>query len=177
MTNALFQGSIAIDTNVFEHLVNKQVNTDGHINTLLGNLGLLGMALLVDDQSRIVGEYTHHIVPMIKGIDEKLGEKYILNYWMNIAPRISIPIDGADRLMKAIRKEIKEPSESVDRIFVYVALSQNKMLVSNDRRHIVVGPARESLKGPRRKRILRNAKKYRGKDSRILTSREASERI
>ena len=54
-----------------------------------------------------------------------------------------MPLDENDDLMTAIRDVIIEVSENVDRTFVYVAFQQGTLLISNDLRHIVRGPADE----------------------------------
>ena len=79
--------------------------------------------------------------------------------------------------MKAIRKVIIEKSEALDCIFVYVALSQGTVLISNDEVHIVIGPERERGDPTRRQRLLRNSKKLRPQGAEILTSQEAHDRI
>ena len=173
MTTSLFQDAVVIDTNIFEHLLNPKKNKEGHINSLLGHLQEKGVALLVDDRKRIAGEYGDRIVPIIRSTDDTRNEVHILRYWILGAPRLCIEIDRTGDLMAAIKRVIVERSEVVDRIFVYVAFSQGKVLVSNDDVHILVGPKRESGKTPRRQRLLQNFKKLRSPGSEILSSQEA----
>lgn len=176
MTTSLFCDAVSIDTNIFEHLLNPQINVNGHINTLLVHLQEQGVALLVDDRNRISGEYNDRIGPIIRNSDEG-NEIYILRYWILNALRVSLAIDRSDRLMSAIRRVIVEQSGEVDRVFVYVALSCGKVLISNDKAHIVIGPRREHGQPPRRRRLLRNSRRFRPEGGEILTSREAHERI
>ena len=52
MTDCPFQDSVAIDTNVFMHLLNPEQNPDGHIHRLLGFLIEQQTGLLTDEQGR-----------------------------------------------------------------------------------------------------------------------------
>ena len=173
MTNSPFQEAVAIDTNVFEHLLNPQNNTSGHIDILLQHLRQQSVALLVDDSGRISQEYNHRIGPMIQHTHDERGEKYTLRYWMRFAHRSQTTVDRSDKLMATIRSIISEPSTAVDRILVYVALSQGKILISNDKLHIICGPIGQRPQHQRRRRLLRKSRK--GAD--IITSQEACARI
>ena len=177
MTNSLFQDAVGIDTNVFEHLLNPQKNVGEHINSLLEHLQEQRIALLIDDSERISGEYSNRISPIIQRSDDLKNEVYILRYWILNAPRHSITIDLMDKLMMTIRGVIVEPSEVVDRMFVYVALSQGKILVSNDEVHIVCGPPNESRLSARRQRLLNHSRRLRPSGAEIFTSQEAHDRI
>lgn len=176
MTTSPFRDAVSIDTNIFEHLLNPQINLDGHINTLLVHLQEQGIALLVDDRNRISGEYNDRIGPIIRNSDEG-NEVYILRYWILNALRVGMAIDRNGRLMSAIRRVIVEQSGTVDRIFVYVALSQGKVLISNDGTHIVFGTVKDRQGRTRRQRLLSNTRKLRPQGADILTSQEAHERI
>ena len=93
MTTSPFQDAVGIDTNVFEHLLNKKNNNaDDHVNELLIHLWQQNIVLLVDDGGRIAGEYNHHLGPMIRRTDDERNEIYILRYWMTQAPRSSITV-------------------------------------------------------------------------------------
>lgn len=176
MTGGSFQDEAATDTNVFIHLLNPQNNPDGHINGLLGRLAEQRVALLVDDGGRIIGEYNQQLREVLRGQDDR-DEIHILRYWVLSAPRRAVQVSGNDALMTAIRRVIDEQSETVDRIFVYVALKEGRVLISNDERHIVTGPPRESGQSPRRNRILNNTRRLRPDGAAIMNSREAYERI
>ena len=177
MTDCPFQDSVAIDTNVFVHLLNPQNNTENHINQLLVHLQQQDIVLLVDCGGRIAGEYYHHLAPIIRRTDDERNERYILRYWLEGAPRSQITVNGSSPLMATIKGVIKEPSETVDRIFVYVTFSQGKLLVSNDVVHIVSGPARESRLGSRRQRLVRDSRRLCPPGAEILTSQEAHDMI
>ena len=177
MTNSPFQDAIAIDTNVFEHLLNPQENRGGHINRLLTHLIEECVALLLDKDGRIWGEYTNRIDPILRSTDDRGAEIYILRHWIVDPPCLLLAVDLSDRLMTIIKGVIPEQSEAVDRILVYVALFKGKVLVSNDHTHIVSGPVRESGQTPRRDRLLRSSKRLRPQGGEILTSQEADAMI
>ena len=174
MTGSPFKDCVAIDTNVFVHLLDtKGSNKDKHVSQFLSYLQNQKVGLVVDDKQRITGEYTQQISPAILSADDTGNEAYILRYWILDAPRELVPLAMNDRLMTGIRKVIIEPSENVDRILVYVALKSGNVLVSNDEMHIIRGPTIEQQKGPRCRRLLRGTRKLRPAGADILTSREA----
>ena len=177
MTDSPFEDAVVIDTNVFLHLLNPQNNIEAHINSLLVHLQEKRVALLIDDNSRILGEYLHHIGRMIQSADDVQNEIYILRYWMLNAPRLCSAVNGSDELMGTIKSVILETDATVDHILVYVALSQGKTLVSNDLVHIVCGPLGERNQSSRRRRLLKKSKRNRPKGGEILTSQEACARI
>ena len=173
MNGIPFKDCVAIDTNVFLHVLNCQNNPDSHINELLQYLSELGTALLVDDQGQIAGEYEHQLGPMLRNADDTLNERYILNYWMHPDRRQDVRFLGNDQLIAAIKQVIHEKSETVDRRLVYVAFKVGKTLISNDEMHIVVGPTKERRQGPRRTRLLNSTRRLRPNGADILTSQEA----
>ena len=173
MSDSPLQDAVAIDTNVFEHLLNPQNNIDKHINFLLLHLQEKDVKLLVDDKSRISKEYQLRIVPVIEGADDTGIEIFILRYWMNHTPRLEVGVNRSDELMKIIETILSERDEIVDRILVYVALSQGKILISNDRKHIICGSRKESARSSRRHRLLKESKRKRPMGAGILTSLEA----
>ena len=175
MTQLLAQDEVAIDTNVFQHLLNPQNNADSHINRLLEYLIRRGIALVVDNQGLIAGEYLQQLGRRLGESDDTRNEIQILRYWVLYSPRQRVSVDENDDLMKAIYDVIIEVSENVDRTFVYVAFQQGTTLISNDLRHIVRGPGNESE--PRRERLLSNTQGLRPKGSEILTSQEAEAKI
>ena len=177
MTQSPFQDALAIDTNVFEHLLNPQNNVGRHIDALFAHLQELGVSLLTDDKNRISGEYDHHIRPMFQKANDERTELLVLRYWILFAPRIPVAVDGTDNLMNIIKNVIVEPQEAVDRIFAYVALTKGKLLVSNDEEHIVFGPSGESRLQSRRHRILRDSRRFRPPGAAISTSLEAHSAI
>ena len=171
MTTSPFQDAAGIDTNVFEHLLNRKNNTKNHINHLLIHLQQQGIALLVDAGGRIAGEYDNQLGPIIRRTDDERNEIYILRYWMEYADRREVAVNGSGQLMTAIRGIIKDPADAVDRIFVYVAFHQGRWLISNDMADIVEGPARERT--PRRNRLRQGTRRFRPDGADILTSLEA----
>ena len=177
MTRIPFQDHVAIDTNVFVHLLNTEENTHSHINKLLVHLWNYCIALVIDDNGRILGEYERIITPVVKNLDENLNERAILLYWILYAERCEVPLDMGDDLMRAIRRVIVESSESVDRIFVYVAFKMGTILITNDDVHIVVGPTRERNQSPRRDRLLHGTRRLCPGGAGILTSQEACDKV
>ena len=179
MTSTPFRDSVAIDTNVFAHLLNPNNNPDRHINKVLEHLQAHGISLIVDEQGRIEREYACHIIPMLTGRSVKGNELYILRHWMGPPLRLRVPVDRSDRLMTAIRQIIVEDSKNIDRTFVYVALKNGSILISNDETDIVFGPAREKRlrRAPRGRRLVDDTNKLRPPGANILTSREAFQNI
>ena len=170
MSDTPFEGCVAIDTNVFLHLFNPQENTDRHIDRVLVYLYEQGIALIVDDKGRIRGEYENQIRPIVEKSDEMRFEIQILRAWfLPDAPRRVVSLDMRDSLMQAIRNAM--PTDSTDRIFVYVAFKEGKILISNDREDIV----------SQRQRLLNDTRRIRKRigsdDAEILTSQEAHDRI
>ena len=178
MSDTPFEDSVAIDTNVFIDLLNPQKNTDRHIDQVLTYLYAQEIALIVDDKGRILGEYENQIRPRIENADEMSFEILILRAWIS-APRCVVSLDMKESLMQAISNIM--PTDSTDRIFVYVAFKEGKILISNDETHIVVGPVREGSKSPRRQRLLNDTRRIRRRigsnEADILTSQEAHDRI
>ena len=86
MTSSPFQDAVAIDTNVFMHLLNPHENVGSHINKLLEYLQAQDAHLIIDSNNRILGEYNHHIAPIIVKNDDTRNEIYILRYWILNAP-------------------------------------------------------------------------------------------
>ncbi len=153
---------IAIDACVFIHLLNPERNEGAHIDRLLSQLYKDKFMLLLDSTGRIAKDYETQVIPMIRRTDETGNQRILLNYWMQ-AKRLSVELNQVDPLMRAIKVIIHEVAEHADRAFVYVACRRNATLVTNDAIHIV----------DRRKQLLKNTKRYRGKDAAIQSSKEA----
>lgn len=176
--NRLTCDYIAIDTNVFEHLLNPQENTNNHIDTLLRTLTRDRVGLIVDDKKRIENEYKNRIEPMLRNTSDKnIQQLLLLRSWIvsQIGSRKRVSVSNNDLLMTAIKGVITE-NEAVDRIIVYVAFKSDRILITNDRRHIIEGGPKERSK--RRKTLLRNTRRHRpDKKSEILNSTEAAARV
>jgi hypothetical protein len=140
---------VTIDTSVFKDYLNPEKNTDDHIDKLLSVLAKRKYRLCVDEGGRIDGEYKVQIGPIIQNRDEGGFERQMLAYWLVDNPRIPIPTDMGDELMVQIKRIIIEIKETLDRIFVYVAIRGQSRLVTNDGIHIVA----------RRKELRKAAKK------------------
>jgi len=176
--NKLTNDYIAIDTNVFEQLLNPQENTDNHIDKLLGTLATDKVGLVVDKERRTENEYKNRFILMFKNSSEKNTQQLsLLRYWIipQVGNRKRISVSNRDQLMEAIRGVITE-NEAVDRIFVYVAFKSDRILITNDRRHIIKGGLRE--KPERRKALLRKTRKCRpNQRAEMLSSIEAAYRL
>ena len=177
MSFFVLEEPVAIDTNVFVDLSNKHKNVDGHITRLLGYILQLKTPLLVDSGGRISGEYNVQLSQTLQNSDDERTELLLLRYWILMAPRIEIQVQRNDDLMRVISKIVIEQSETVDRTFVYVALSKGAILVSNDELHIVFGNTKERSLSPRRRRLLKDSKRYCPSGAEILTSLEAHSKI
>jgi hypothetical protein len=126
---------VTIDTNVFVHLFNRQYNDDKHIDRLLGSLVARKVTLCIDKTSRILGEYQIHIVPLFRAASDEDLRIFWLRYFLLDGPKHEEPVDFGDALMVAIRGLIRA-AEPSDHVFVYVAVSCDTVLVSNNPRHI-----------------------------------------
>ena len=130
---------VTIDTNVFEHIFNPQQNTNNHIDSLLGCLAAKRVVLCMDDNNRIGDEYKHRLTPLLKAMSDQGQRLNLLRYFLVFAGRHLIPVDFSDALMKCIKMAISSTSpiaEASDRVFVYVAIASDTVLVSNNPRHI-----------------------------------------
>lgn len=154
---------IAIDTNIFEHLLNPVTNQGTHIDQLLGQLIGLRYQLLVDSTRRIGNEYQQMIIPIIRNMDETRPQLPFLRYWMNSDIRHQVELNQQDDLMQQIRQIIYERSEHADRVFVYVVCREDAILITNDQIHIL----------GRRNDLLKRTRRERGPNTDIQSSNEA----
>lgn len=154
---------IAIDTNIFEHLLNPAKNIDSHIDKLLGQLIRAQYQLLVDSTRKIGNEYLQKIVPILKNMDETRPQLPLLKFWMDTNIRHQVELNQTDNLMQQIRRVIHEIDEHADRAFVYVVCKKDSILVTNDRTHILC----------RRNDLLKRTKRERGRNTDIQCSNDA----
>lgn len=176
MSTPLCVCSIAIDTNVFEHLFNPKINKCNHINKILQNLIKNDAKLLVDSKSQIPAEYLDRLPRYLKS-SERINEVTLLRYWLNQKVWKVVPLDKP-RLMTAIRNVMGIHGGNVDKTFVYVAFHQGENLISNDFGDLVEGHAGNQYSLIRND-LRRKTKQAHtpSKSSRILTSQEAFELI
>lgn len=177
MTDCPLQDSVAIDTNVFVHLLNPEQNPDSHIHRLLEFLILKDTVLIVDKEGAINREYQRHVEPMLRGKSVLNNELYLLAHWMKPEVQVRVSISRNDDLMRVIQQVIFEVPKHADRTFVYVAFTSGRTLMTNDEADIVYGPPRETNRTPRRARLLRASRAYRPEGADILTSQEAFAKI
>ena len=167
--NKLTKDFIAIDTNIFMHILNPQKNTDEHIDQLLEQLSDDGIKLLVDDGERIINEYSRCLDEMIEGM-ELDSRQLLLLYWLDVQNHKSIKIIPKDTLMISIKKIIppKKGKSRTDCYFVYVAFKEGRILITHDEGDI----------GKRCEELFNISKKRgRKKGSDILTSCKAYKRL
>ena len=167
---------VAIDTNVFLHLFNREKNPGCHIHRILTHLQANNTKLLIDNKSKIFNEYEGSELTQRLQESERSNEISILRYWLMVPEnREKVSVNDRDDLMSAIRSIVHEAKKDVDRVLIYVAFSQGKNLISNDEIHIVTGPESEQRRGTRRSRLKRKAKSVcrASRQSEIMTSSEA----
>ena len=167
--NNLTNDYIAIDTNVFEHLLNPKENKFNHIEILLYKLKEDDIRLIIDSEGRIWNEYINRIIQEIKKC-ENSNYNELFRYWLSPEPKNKlISVNQDDDLMVAI-KGVTGRDKATDRIFIYVAICGNWVLVTNDRNDILDGG---NIKYNRRKQLLKIARKQGFKSARIYDSEEA----
>lgn len=163
---------VAIDTNIFEHLLDPKQNTCNHIEQLLMRLAdCYQLRLLVDCGGRIRNEYGNRLDRrMEKPNQSDTGNaRYILEYWLYRSERFVLKVHFNDELMQAIKEVIPHSKQkTIDRIFVYVAFRKGTPLITNDRQDII---DEGNQKGKRRQKLLTIKCCAGGSD--ILTSEEA----
>lgn len=137
--NGLTCDYIAIDTNVFGHLTNEEINTCRHIHKLLRVPGKQDnkICLLVDAGNSIFSEYRRHLNEEFLQLRQRKSEAQIIKYWLRFAPKQSVTVNKNEQLWDAIYKIVPEDQEEIDRIFIYVAFKKGRILLSNDFKHIV----------------------------------------
>ena len=169
--NGLSQDSIAIDTNVFEHLLNPQENVDGHIGDLLRKLSKDKIHLLVDDKKRIRKEYWNRLNSYVQKerVAEGQAERILLIYWFSAANQEVVSVKQNDALMKAIQNIIHEKRGKAvtDRFYVYIAFKKGRILVTNDNKDIV----------NRRGQLRQKTRKARPNGADIMTSETAHSKL
>jgi hypothetical protein len=154
---------VTIDTSVFKDYLNPDKNKDDHIDKLLSVLAKRRFRLCVDADKRIENEYDTQLGPTIRNQDEARFERQMLQFWLVLTPKTTYAVNMGDDLMVQLKRVIMEHKESLDRIFVYVAITANTKMVTNDGKHIV----------DRRKDLRRLAKKRSADLVDFLTSQGA----
>ena len=175
--NKLTRDFIAIDTNIFEHLLNPQNNTNDHVYKLLKQLLIIDkIKLLVDGKKKITDEYDKRLTPRVKQINDDSKKRRLLRYWIKSENRKYVKV-SEDELMGKIKIIIppKKGKPRTDRYFVYVAFKEDRVLITNDRKDMIDEGIK---KGERRKKLLKISKKIEGsKNANILTSQIAYDRL
>jgi len=165
--NNLTRNIIAIDVNVFEHLIDPRNNRDKHIHALFSQLMDDEIKLIVDDQGMISHEYDDRMTPRLDALDEESGEGILLRYWFDPENQKVVQVKLTDELMRAI-KRIVSTRKKADRFYVYVAFKEGRVLVTNDKKDIL----------KKRNRLLKLKTRPRlPKGANILSSQEAHQEL
>jgi hypothetical protein len=174
--NALTGDYIVIDTCVFVHMFNDQENHEQHIDSVLKALVADGIRLCVDDRDTVAKEYDQQVGPLLVQDDRGLRVQW-LRYLLDPGEWKRTIVDRRGELLKKIEAVIREQKEKVDRVLVAIACTEGRILVTNDKQHILIGPERERRQGPRRARLLRATRKCRKEGADLIDSKEAQGRL
>ncbi|MDA7955890.1 MAG: hypothetical protein MPK34_01440 [Gammaproteobacteria bacterium] len=182
--NNLTSDWVAIDTNVFEHVLDNRVNHDNHIDKLLRRLAEDEISLLVDCNGTIEGQYARRIRPKFTKASLTDNALYVFRLYFggtHHSLRKQVAVDPNDDLMTVI-KRILRTTERVDRLMVYVAFKENRILITNDKKDIVVGHSKKKngRRGELKQKTKKARKKIRGRakdKSDILTSDDAFQKL
>ena len=157
----------AIDTNLFEHLLNPQENVYAHIDRLLQKMRDIGVMLIIDDKRRILAEYNDRTVPLFKNQGTDSSKRFLIQYWTQECKKYHVPVEHSSELMKKIKKVLPQ-GEGTDAVFVFVVFRCGGTLLTNDRDDIIDEGSKQDA---RRRKLLKI--RERDMNSEILTSKEA----
>ena len=163
-SNRLTVDLIVIDTNIFEGMLNPQMNKRCHIYKLLLRLQTDKIKLLMDMEKRIFKEYEIRLYPRLKQIYDIPKARILLRYWLDRETHCEKTVAQNSDLMANIKKVLPQRA-TTDAIFVWLALEHERILITNDENDIIDEGTR---KGRRRQKLLNLSRK-----SGILTSQEA----
>jgi Fe2+ transport system protein B len=122
---------IVIDTSVFMHIRNVQVNQGRHIDILLSKLAYTHQ-LQIDKARKIEVEYKRKLEDMIKNMDEQRFEKQILQFWILTKEKNVIDLEPSLQFSHAVEQIINDKTKNVDRCLVETAALTSSDLVTND---------------------------------------------
>ncbi len=122
---------IVIDTSVFMHVLNPEVNEGRHIDQLLSRVAFTH-ELQIDKAGKIEREYKRKLLDAIKNIDEQRFEKQILQYWILTKKKNIIELEPSAQLKHAIEQIINDRTKGVDRCLVETAALTTSDLITND---------------------------------------------
>ena len=167
--NNLTSDYIAVDTNVFQHLLNPRYNKDNRIFKLLNRFMEDNISLLVDSEKQIQEEYLESLWGYIKKTaKEGKGEGKILRKLLDSPKKVLVNL--SDELMTCITKTVPETrGKGIDRLFVYVAFKTGKFLITNDKEDMIDNGHRKDEK----RKELRKCRSHKNRKADILTSEEA----
>ena len=154
----LTEDFIAIDTNIFRHLLKAEGdNGNEHIAHLLSsnmpNSVTQPVELLVDIDDEIEDEYLSQL-SIDLDIYNHSPLARIIKYWIYLVKRKQVEVDKTDETWEMVSSII--PKDKLrDQIFVYVAFKSDRILISNDKKDIIRN--RYELKSKARALNLYNA--------------------
>ncbi|MGF1988902.1 MAG: hypothetical protein RMY62_013675 [Nostoc sp. ZfuVER08] len=122
---------IVIDTSVFIHILNPEINKGRHIDSLLARLASTHQ-LQIDKAGKIEVEYKRKLIDVIQKMDEQRFEKHTLQFWILIKEKNIIDAEPSDQLKNGIEKIINDRTKSVDRCLVATAALTTADLITND---------------------------------------------
>ncbi len=158
---------ITIDTNVFQHLFNPEVNTERHIDDLLRDWMRERRGLCRDSGGRIFQEYRHILEPIIRSRSDDGSRLTLLRYWLAQAQAIEVDLDQGGELMSCVKKCLRRSrAESSDQVLAGVAIEADSNLVSNDKGHLIKN----------REKLAQCARRHGRKNFRTETSAESARR-
>ncbi len=168
--NKLANDYIAIDTNIFIGLLNPQNNTEDHIEKLLSVLYEDRVYLIVDKGGKIWGEYTTEISNKMRNGYNNPNYNELLRGWLHPERELkTVDIGQHNEVREAIQRIIGR-GNTKDAAFVCVAIVEDRVLVTNDRRDILDGGNKRDA---RRGQLLEIARKRGSRSAKIYGSQEA----
>jgi len=160
------QSLIAIDTCVFEQLMNPVLNVNNHITAFLLACYKIQLRCVVDEKGEIVKEYKRRLDPHMRRYE--VGTECVILRAMLADDQLARCCDEpSPSLRKAVEGIIVEKKEKVDRLFVYVAGYTQSNLVTNDRHILGKGGVN------RRQLLVKALRKSNLKRTSILSTQEA----
>ena len=126
---------IAVDVNIFIHLNNGEKNTNNHIGQLLACGMADSIRLLVDSENVILSEYRAAMAYEGEGelkFVETIAAEF-LGYWLlEEDNRVRVPLDKNSPEWQTLQSVMGHGKFAKDRVYVYVALASDRVLLTND---------------------------------------------
>lgn len=179
--NKLTNDTIALDTNVLEHLLDKNKDRRNHIRKLLGCLWADSVRLLVDDNGKILDEYVrrlkHRLKKAIERKDREICRELVALRWIDTPRRQEkVHVEKQSELWRLVDKHSPIQRPRTDRYFIYVAFAKGRVLVTND--NGIHAKKKDLMRGPaaRARREIQKNNGVAEDKSDILSSLSAEEK-